>query len=72
MNRSEWVQRMKILVSHFHSDQEASTMEKEQNNQVDQKILPIDISQAFSWPTLELAQWAYEWKGHVYRERGYT
>lgn len=54
----------------FIPTRKALTMEKKQN-QVDKKILPLDVCQASSEPTPELAQCAHEWNGHVCKDRGH-
>lgn len=42
------------------------------NNQVDTKILLVDVSHTLSRSTPKLAQWTHEWNGNVCRDRGYT
>lgn len=52
----EWVQNMKIFVSHVNNHQIASTTEEAQNNQVYKMTLSVDVIKSRLPTTPDLAQ----------------
>lgn len=71
-DRIVWSQRVKLSASHVYSNRKESTLKKVWNNQVDTKILLVDVSHTLSRSAPKLAQWTHEWNGNVCRDRGYT
>lgn len=60
----EEVMKCNDLCVIYNAHQKTSAIEGALNNQADKLTQPIDISQASSSATPEMARWTHEWSGH--------